>query len=268
MPSMKHDDRRVQPVPSEYDPDEIFDPASHARPGLAAWMLLGPLLATIGLLGWLRLTLTPPPLQTEPWEVSVLLHDGFFLMLFILSHSLLARGFGRRFLNRLGGPAGERPLYVFISGATLTACVLAWKSTGQYVWNHEGGLLLIGRLLQACGLLLTTWAVLVAGGAHMLGLPHLRALETGRRAPPRELVALPPYRWMRQPISAGVLLLLAGTPTATPDRLLFIALTALWILLAAPFEERDAELTFGRAYSDYHKRTPRWIPRKKKSNSP
>ncbi len=253
--------RRVEPVPESYDPDEIFDPRSQARPGLAAWLAIGPVLSAVGTVGWLRLLggiPLPLPERADGWSLLV---DFLLLLLFLLPHSLLARGSGRRLLNRPFGPGAERPLYVLISGVTLCLLVLCWRTSGPVLWDHEGLWKFLSRVVQGTGLLLAAWASLVSGSGRLLGLPHLRAIENGTQPPAPELVALPPYRWLRQPVNLGVLLLFLGMPEGSPDRLLLACVLGAWILVSAPYEERDAEPTFGDAYLRYKARTPRWVPR-------
>ncbi len=253
--------RKIEPVPEHFDPDEVFDPNRVARPALALWLLAGPLLSIVGVLGWLRLLAgVPQPLDPE-LRLGGLFLNALLLLLFILPHSLLARGSGRMWLNHPFGPSGERPLYVLISGGTLSLLVLAWTTSGPMLWDHEGGWKVLARLVQATGMLLTAWATLLTGAGRMLGLPHLRALESGSQPPSREFIALPPYRWLRQPVNLGILLMMIGMPEGTPDRLLLGVGLGLWILISAPYEERDNEPTFGKAYLQYRDRTPRWLPR-------
>lgn len=261
MKRVESQSRRIEPVSEHFDAGEVFDPDQVARPALAGWLLLGPALAVVGVLGWLRLLAgVPLPLDGGvQWRGLAL--NLLLLLLFLVPHSLLARGAGRRLLNRPFGPSGERPLYVLVAGATLSLMVLAWTTTGPVLWDHEGLLKLAARALQAIGLLLASWATLLTGLGRMLGLPHLRALENGNQPPGPEFIALPPYRWLRQPTNLGILLLLIGMPEGTPDRLLLGLVLAAWLLISAPFEERDNEPTFGKAYLQYRHRTPRWLPR-------
>ncbi|HEX9793494.1 MAG TPA: NnrU family protein [Planctomycetota bacterium] len=253
--------RRVAPVSESFDAEDQFDPAVAARPLAAGVLLVGPILAAVGVLGWMRLVGGVPLLEPPAFDLLGLLLDLLLLLLFLVPHSLLARGFGRRWLNRPLGPEAERPLYVLAAGATLTLMVFAWSESGPVIWNHAGMPAYAARAVQGAGLLLLGWALLVKGADNLLGIPHLRALETGRKAQGEELTALPPYRWMRHPMNVGFLLLMAGMPEVTLDRALLAGVTGAWILLSAPFEERDAGLTFGRSYRAYKERTPRWWPR-------
>jgi protein-S-isoprenylcysteine O-methyltransferase Ste14 len=251
--------RRVEPVPEDAAPD-VFDPRSTARRGLAVWLALGPVIASLGFLGWLRIVAGLDTAAPGRTSLLALLIDLVLALQFALSHSLLARGFGRRLLNRPFGPAAERPLYVFISGLSLCLLVLAWQPTGPALWTWSGWMRPFSWILQVGGLTLVAWGGFVVGSAQLLGLPHLKALETGGREPQAEFTALPPYSVMRQPINLGFLLLLAGMPEVRSDHLILGVVFAAWILIAAPIEERDLEIEYD-GYASYCERTPRWFPR-------
>lgn len=251
--------RRVEPVPEEIAHADVFDASSEARRGLAVWLALGPILASVGFLGWLRLMASGPEPVPAFSPLAALLDLGLALQ-FVVVHSLLARGFGRRLLNRPFGPAAERPLYVFATGVSLCALVFAWMPSGPLLWSWEGWPRLLARLLQLTGLGLVAWGSWVVGAGQLMGLPHLRALENGAREPQAEFTALPPYSRLRQPVNLGFLLVLAGMPEVSVDRFLLGATFAAWIVLVAPIEERDLEIEFD-GYAAYRERTPRWLPR-------
>jgi len=263
VPQSKGDtqNRRVEPVPDTYDPEEVYDPESSARPGLAVWLMLGPTLSVFGTLGWLRMVSGVRYSTKLELDGSALLLDFFLLTIFIGSHSLLARGWGRRLLNRPFGPDAERPLYVLVTGITLALMTFFWIDTGPLVWRWWGWTSILPRLVQIPGAILVLCSVVAIGGGGLLGITHLRALEFGRQAPKQEFVALPPYSWIRQPLNLGILMILVGMPEVTLDRLLLMLGMGGWILLVAPMEERDAELQFGEGYAAYKARTPRWLPR-------
>jgi protein-S-isoprenylcysteine O-methyltransferase Ste14 len=59
----------------------------------------------------------------------------------------------------------------------------------------------------------------------------------------------------------GFLVAFWSTPRMTVGHLLFAATTTIYILIALQLEERDLKRSFGEAYNEYRKRTPRFIPR-------
>ncbi len=82
--------------------------------------------------------------------------------------------------------------------------------------------------------------------------------------PPKELVTTGPYRYVRNPIYVGVVLIFLG-------HFLWFGYWALLIYMVSAFigvhffvvlyEEPTLKRKFGAAYEDYLKRVPRWIPR-------
>jgi len=255
-------DRQLQPVPQE--PEEgvgEFIPSTIPRPTAALLLALGPILAFLGFFGWLRLVSGAPLSLVRGFSYADFLTDATLLIVFIIPHSALARGFGKRILNKPFGPCGERPLYVFFSGLLLCLLCFFWKTTGPVLWDWNGIPHFFGRLIQATGLILLFWSGFVLGSAHLFGLPHLKELRRGGAEPTAELIALAPYSVIRQPMNMGFILLLFGMTEVTPDRLLLGLVTLTWILFVAPSEERDASLQFGEGYERYKEQTPRWIPR-------
>lgn len=255
----KRSSRRVEPVAEDAPPWSREDPSA-ARRVLAVWLALGPLIAAAGIVGWLRLVAGLRPAAAPGFSFGALVLDLLLALQFALAHSLLARGAGRRLLNRPFGPAAERPLYVAFTGVSLCLLVLAWQPCGPLLWAWPGWWRLLPWLVQACGVGLIIWGSWVVGHAMLLGLPQLRAIEAGQQEPQAEFTALPPYAYVRHPINAGFLLVLVGMPVMSLDLLLMAVVLGGWILLSAPFEERDLEIEFD-GYAAYRERTPRWWPR-------
>ncbi len=79
--------------------------------------------------------------------------------------------------------------------------------------------------------------------------------------PPKRLVVTGLYRWIRNPMYQGVLLILLGECLLFPDRGLFIY-TALFALVFHVFvvfyEEPILRSRFGASYIDYCRKVPRW----------
>ena len=63
-----------------------------------------------------------------------------------------------------------------------------------------------------------------------------------------------PYRWVRHPLYLGWLLMVFGAAHMTGDRLVFAAITTIYLLVAIPWEERSLRRSFGAAYGTLHAR--------------
>ena len=120
-----------------------------------------------------------------------------------------------------------------------------------------------GLALQAAGV-----AVLAAG--LVLFVASLRRFATEGQGtlapwdPPRELVVRGPYRYVRNPMISGVLLVLLGEALVLRSRphflwaCTFFAINAVYIPL---LEEPDLEERFGEPYREYRRHVPRLLPR-------
>ena len=83
--------------------------------------------------------------------------------------------------------------------------------------------------------------------------------------PTQRLVAVGPYRYVRNPMITGVAIVLAGLALFTGSWVL-----ALWLGVFVSFnfgyfvlvEEPGLEQRFGAPYREYKTRVPRWIPRR------
>jgi protein-S-isoprenylcysteine O-methyltransferase Ste14 len=82
--------------------------------------------------------------------------------------------------------------------------------------------------------------------------------------PPKELVAVGFYRYVRNPMYVGILAMIIGHFLwfGVWNLLLYAVLVFLaFHTFVACYEEPTLKRTFGTAYEDYLRKVPRWIPR-------
>jgi len=132
---------------------------------------------------------------------------------------------------------------------------LQWVARKPFRW--DGGFWpWIGVWLIANGVALAAWCVNlfnVQGQGTPLPLD-----------PPKRFVLAGPYRYVRNPMMLGMMLILVGEALVMESR--SVCLYALALALAAHlvvccWEEPDLTRRFGQAYREYRKQVPRWIPR-------
>lgn len=115
---------------------------------------------------------------------------------------------------------------------------------------------LTGSLLLAAGLGLFAWSVVLFA---RVGRGTLAPWD-----PTRRLVAVGPYRLVRNPMISGVAAMLLGEFLLLRSSVLgfwalaFIIVNHLYFLLS---EEPGLRRRFGDEYEAYRKRVPRWLPR-------
>lgn len=110
------------------------------------------------------------------------------------------------------------------------------------------GLVLTGSALIAWSI----WILRVAGE----GTPD-------PRNPPKRLVEIGPYQFLRHPGYTGGVLVLAGIALLRRSLILLALLPgfALWLRGHAAKEEEGLIARFGAAYEAYRQRVPAWLPR-------
>lgn len=108
--------------------------------------------------------------------------------------------------------------------------------------------------LGAAGYLWCVWVFAVAGR----GTP-------GPWDAPRRVVAIGPYRWMRNPIYLAALLVVLGEAwlfLSLPLLVYAAAIAVTFHLFVIGYEERTLRRRFGQAYLEYRRAVPRWFPRR------
>ena len=127
------------------------------------------------------------------------------------------------------------------------------SATGPRIAPRSDYVFWIGAGLTAAGLLFSVWARVHLGG-NWSGIVTIKERH--------ELIASGPYRFVRHPIYAGLLLAFAGSAVALGDLrgvlAMAIASPALWRKLQ--IEERWLGEEFGDAYAAYRRRVAALVP--------
>jgi protein-S-isoprenylcysteine O-methyltransferase Ste14 len=82
--------------------------------------------------------------------------------------------------------------------------------------------------------------------------------------PPKELVAVGFYRYVRNPMYVGIFLIVLGHFLWFGYLWIIVYLVIVFVivhLFVTLYEEPTLKKKFGTAYEEYIKRVPRWIPR-------
>jgi len=180
--------------------------------------------------------------------------DSVLFGAFALHHSVFARPRAKRWLTRRVAPALERATYVWVASVLLVFVCAAWHPVGGSLYRNGGAAAWVHWAIVALGVVVT------AAGARRLRPLELAGIEQARRRPPEraeQLVLAWPYSLVRHPIYLGWVLVVFGVPHMTADRFLLAALSAAYLVVAVPLEERQLERIFGEAYRRYRNQV-RW----------
>jgi protein-S-isoprenylcysteine O-methyltransferase Ste14 len=89
--------------------------------------------------------------------------------------------------------------------------------------------------------------------------------------PPKQLVVSGPFRWVRNPVAAGVVAMIGAEAvffSSTGILMLFAVALCLAHLQVILIEEPRLTRRFGEDYRQYCRQVPRWIPRPPRSPQP
>lgn len=114
----------------------------------------------------------------------------------------------------------------------------------------------VGVPLLAAGLMLCAWCVRLFRRARGTPVPF---------NPPRELVVVGPYAWVRNPMLTGVFACLFGLGFLLHSLSMVFVWTPLFVLANAIelklVEEPELQRRFGASYGEYRRRVPMFVPR-------
>jgi protein-S-isoprenylcysteine O-methyltransferase Ste14 len=176
-----------------------------------------------------------------------------WLAVFCLQHSGMARTTFKRSLGQVLSPRLERSTYVALSGLVLLGMSLTWEPVeGAPLWTLPPWCIVIP---SAAGLGLV-WVNLQFDHAGLFGVR-----QVWERAPtPEELLIQGPYRYVRHPLMACLLVVLWAQPVMTPTLLLLSGGLSGYLVVGLILEERDLLRRFGPAYAAYRRSVPALVP--------
>jgi protein-S-isoprenylcysteine O-methyltransferase Ste14 len=192
-------------------------------------------------------------LRRAPADVTrrVLMNIGLFTV-FALHHSAMARSGAKQWIQRHVPPPLERSLYVWVASALFVLTCARWQEVPGTVWALPAPWHVAGWAAQACGVWLTIDATRAIDALELAGIRQVT-----RRPSDDTLQARGAYRWVRHPIYLGWILFTFGAPVMTATRFTFACVSAAYILIAIPLEERSLVSSFGQSYTAYQQRV-RW----------
>ena len=188
--------------------------------------------------------------------------DLALIVLFALSHSIMARpAFKQAWTRLIPGPI-ERSTYVLVSCLVTVLLIWQWRGIDIVVWDVSGtGLGVALWVLFAAGWLLVPVVSLLIDHFDLFGTRQVWLHLQGK-----EYASLPfrtPlfYGHVRHPLYIGWTIAFWATPTMTVGHLLLAATWTVYMGVAAVIEERDLVAHFGDQYETYRRRVPMFIPR-------
>ena len=193
------------------------------------------------------------------WDAVTI--DGTLFSVFALHHSLFARERVKRAMSAIVPDSLLRAVYVWIAALLLVMVCGLWRPIGGEIFQVRGVRIALHVLVQLLGVWLISRAV---AGIDALELAGIRQMQGGRVSAPTQSEPRPPslqtggvYGLVRHPLYLGWTLMVFGAAHMTGDRLIFAAISVLYLWIAIPWEERSLVTAFGDEYVRYQ-RLVRW----------
>jgi methanethiol S-methyltransferase len=183
--------------------------------------------------------------------------DIILFSVFALHHSLFARSSIKAAVRRLVSPDLERSTYTWMASLLLIAVCVLWLPVRGELYRATGAVAALGYAVQALGLVVT---VRSSARLDVLDLAGIRQVLQDQRGVKSDHVPLETsglYGIVRHPLYFGWVLFVFGTPHMTLTRLLFAAISTVYLAAAVPLEERALIDVFGTEYRAYQARV-RW----------
>jgi len=203
--------------------------------------------------------LSRPQTPAPPIATALIVNTALYAA-FAAHHSVMARVSSKRWLTRILPASLERATYVWVASLLFFALCHLWRNLPGGLYRFEGLAAWPFRAVQLAGI------VFALRSARTIDIFDLSGIRQVRQPPPHHHPAAHemgrleiggPYRIVRHPIYLGTLALLAATPEMSTDRLIFTALSLVYLLIGIWFEEGSLRGEFGEAYAEYQ-RTVRW----------
>lgn len=188
----------------------------------------------------------------------------FLMSVFAIQHSVMARRPFKQWWTQFVPKSVERSTYVLFTNLALILLFWQWRPIPTVVWhidNPQIAMAVIG--LSFAGWLIVLTSTFLINHFELFGLHQVANNLAGNPMPvPRFRTPLY-YKFVRHPIYLGFIIAFWAAPTMTVGRLLFAAVTTVYILVGILLEERDLVELFGDEYRRYKARVSMLVPWRK-----
>lgn len=214
-------------------------------------------LALLASLGYFVYTYAQFGTPAGAWHAGAwvaVVQNVLLFSLFAAHHSVLARQGTKRSLRRIVPPHLERSGYVAGAAVLFAIALTAWQPVPGVAWRLTGTWFIVGEAVCLAGV-----ALIIVALSHvdLLAFVGLRQGLGLAYAPTDDLNTDGPYRIVRHPAYLGWVMLVWTLPVMTGTRLVFAAISTLYLVLVIPLEERSFRRALGAQY-DAYARSVRW----------
>ncbi len=217
-------------------------------------------------IGFVMGLVVPKTIDTgsEPPTVEALVVNLLLMSLFAVQHSVMARKRFKAWWTQYVPKSVERSTYVLLSSLCLMLLFWQWRPMPAIVWQAENPDVAVAvATVSLIGWVIVFTSTFLINHFELFGLHQVTADLAGREPPAPRFRTPLYYKLVRHPLYLGFIIAFWAAPVMTVGRLLFAAVTTLYIFVGIFLEERDLTELFGEQYRQYKKRVSMLIPWRK-----
>ncbi|MBX9685469.1 MAG: hypothetical protein K2X27_02130 [Candidatus Obscuribacterales bacterium] len=186
--------------------------------------------------------------------------DFALILLFGLSHSVMARPAFKERVTKFMPHAAERSTYVLVANIALAILFWQWRPISTPIWSFSGIASIILLAISMLGWVLVFWSTFLIDHFDLFGMRQVWLNYRGIEYSAHPFVVRGLYKYVRHPLMLGFLIAFWVTPNMTLGHLLFALLMTVYIFIGVIHEERDLARSLGDNYASYRERTSMIIP--------
>ncbi len=194
--------------------------------------------------------------------IETVIIDLALILLFGVSHSVMARPAFKEKLTKFIPHAAERSTFVMVANVSFLILFWQWRPINTPMWSSSSPIseLLFG--ISMVGWVIVFWSTFLIDHFDLFGLRQVWLNFRGVEYSSRPFVLRGLYRFVRHPLMLGFLIAFWFAPAMTLGHFLFAAAMTVYILIGIYYEERDLAKMLGEDYSRYKEQTSMIFPLK------
>ncbi len=192
--------------------------------------------------------------------IEAFLVDFSLVLLFGLSHSVMARPAFKERLTKIIPRAAERSTFVLVANIVLAILYWLWRPINSVIWNFPPPVSWLLFCVSMIGWAIVFWSTFLIDHFDLFGMRQVWLNFHGLEYSARPFVVRGLYKFVRHPLMLGFLIAFWFTPTMTLGHILFAITMTVYIVIGVYYEERDLAKVLGEGYLRYKQETSMIFP--------
>lgn len=201
-------------------------------------------------------------IELELGNLGTILINTLLSFMFFFQHSIMIRESIRSKIIKIIPNESFYAFYSIISGTTLILVIVLWQKSSYVILSITEPHSYMLRFLQLASIMGLIWGVKSLRKFDPFGRIQIYRYINNRQEQKMNFVSRGPYKIIRHPFYFFILIMIWSHPTLSIDRLLFVFLWTIWMVVGTILEERDLVNQIGDEYREYKKKVPMLIPYK------